>query len=98
VFFNKYDLFLEKVTKVPVTVGFHDFPKNKDPHNKDQVLHFFKKKFLEILQRKRVKLEGTGQAHFHTTTALDTDSMAKVIHDVRVDMITRALRRAGLLQ
>ena len=40
-FFNKYDLFKEKIKRVPISVAFDDFPSDMNPHSEGNVFSYF---------------------------------------------------------
>ncbi|ETO24680.1 G-protein alpha subunit [Reticulomyxa filosa] len=55
-FFNKYDLFTEKLPKNPVNKYFNDWPEKKDPSNEGEVLNFFYEKYNEKLKQYKADL------------------------------------------
>eukprot|EP01083_Nonionella_stella_P143860 447971_1 len=95
-FFNKYDLFVEKIKKVPITVAFDDFPTGEmDPHDADDVVRFVASKFLTVFTGAGVNLRSP--LHIRRTTALKTDNIDKMFGDVQFDLVEEKLRGFNLL-
>jgi len=95
-FFNKYDLFKEKIKKVPITVAFDDFPTNEmNPNDEDDVVRFVAGKFLQVFEDQNVNL--AGPLHILRTTALDTDNIDKVFRDITLDLVKQNLRNYGIM-
>jgi len=97
IFFNKYDLFLDKIKKVPITVAFGDFDQKTDgnPNDAVDVLKFLQKKFLAVFDGKQAKL--ASPVHIHYTTALDTQNISKVYQDVQLDLVNSNLGVMGMV-
>jgi len=94
-FFNKYDLFLEKLPKVPVNKIFRDWPDGKDPTKEEDVLEFFDGKFNDILEKNKVNL--SSPLFRHVTTALKTDMMNKIFLSISNDLVKQNLKAVGVL-
>lgn len=95
-FFNKYDLFKEKIKTVPITVAFDDFPNNEmNPNDEDDVVRFVAGKFLQVFEDQNVNL--AGPLHILRTTALDTDNIDKVFRDITLDLVKQNLRNYGIM-
>eukprot|EP01083_Nonionella_stella_P180358 642970_1 len=94
-FFNKYDLFKEKIKKVPITVALDDFPEESDPNDANDVIRFVADKFLNVFRDAKVHL--SGPLHIVRTTALDTDMIDKVFSDVTMDLLKRNLETMDLI-
>ena len=55
--FTNYDLFLDKIKRVPITVTFTDFPVDTlNPNDPDDVVEFLFDKFKQCLNSKKVEL------------------------------------------
>jgi len=95
VFFNKYDLFKEKIKKVPITVAFPDFPVDTaDPHDEEEVVKFVASKFLSSFDGQDYQL--ATPLHIHRTTALDTTHIQKLFTDISVDLVKGNLASIGV--
>eukprot|EP01083_Nonionella_stella_P148645 470960_1 len=95
-FFNKYDLFIEKIKKVPITVAFDDFPTDEmDPHDAGDVVQFVANKFLNVFIDAGIQL--VTPLHVRRTTALDTDNIDKIFQDVQLDLVNEKLKCLNLL-
>eukprot|EP01083_Nonionella_stella_P148646 470962_1 len=95
-FFNKYDLFVEKIKEVPITVAFDDFPKEEmDPHNADHVVRFVAGKFMNVFVQAGVDL--MAPLHIRKTTALDTNNIDKIFQDVQMDLVKEKLKCLNLM-
>ena len=55
--FTKYDIFLEKIKKVPITVSFNEFPvDSSNPNDPDHVVDFCFKRLKDFLVQNNVDL------------------------------------------
>ena len=96
VFFNKYDLFKEKIKVTPITEAFPDFPVDKsDPHDENQVVKYIASKFLQCFDGKNIKL--ATPLHIHRTSALDTNNIQKVFRDITLDLVKLNLKECGMI-
>jgi len=96
VFFNKYDLFKEKIKEIPITEAFPDFPVDKsDPHDENQVVKYIASKFLQCFDGKNIKL--ATPLHIHRTSALDTNNIQKVFRDITLDLVKLNLKECGMI-
>lgn len=88
-FLNKRDLFMEKITKVPLTVCFDDYigPAN----DYDYGCEFFREKF-----EARNKLSEK-EIYTHVTCATDTSNISHVFNAVKDIIIKQSLRDGGLI-
>ncbi|ETO16931.1 guanine nucleotide-binding protein alpha-16 subunit, partial [Reticulomyxa filosa] len=77
IFFNKFDLFEEKLTKVSFKVAFSDI-RDEEAQDPKLVCKFFKQKFLDILDNNKVKL--TSPPHFFSTRALRFEKGGSSVH------------------
>jgi len=94
VFFNKYDLFKEKIKTIPITVAFPDFPTDKfDPNDENAVVKHIASKFLQCFDGKNIKL--ATPLHIHRTSALDTNNIQKVFRDITLDLVKLNLKQCG---
>jgi len=83
VFFNKVDLFKEKLKQYPLTIAYEDYRGNQEY---DEALKFVRGKFLRHEKRKT----NSSRIHPHNTTATDTDLVKSVVDNV-VDIIFNML-------
>merc|ERR1712130_205106 len=90
VFFNKYDLFKEKIQSKPITLAFPDFPADGNPNDENQVVKFIASKFLTCFDGKNIKL--ATPLHIHRTSALDTNNIQKVFRDITLDLVKLNLK------
>mmetsp|Transcript_28049 Transcript_28049/g.44494 ORF Transcript_28049/g.44494 Transcript_28049/m.44494 type:complete len:380 (-) Transcript_28049:189-1328(-) len=96
VFFNKYDLFKEKIKTVPITEAFPDFPVDEsDPHDENQVVKYIASQFLQCFEGKNIKL--ASPLHIHRTSALDTGNIQKVFRDITLDLVKSNLKDVGMI-
>lgn len=89
-FFNKTDVFREKIKRTPFSVCFNSFPSSKDPHNYEQCVSYTSNKFQEANGGKQRRL------FLHETCATDTSSIKALwsaIHDV---LVREQLQEAGM--
>eukprot|EP01083_Nonionella_stella_P022324 61777_1 len=94
-FFNKYDLFEEKIKKVPITVALDDFPADLNPNDAADVVKVVGARFLNVFRDANVPLHGP--LHIMRTTALDTNMVDKIFSDVTLDLVQRNLSGLNLL-
>lgn len=88
-FLNKRDLFLEKIQRVPLTVGFDDY---EGPANDyDCGCEFFREKF-ESRNRQVDK-----EIYTHVTCATDTNNISHVFNAVKDIILKQSLRDGGLI-
>lgn len=95
-FFNKYDLFVDKIRKVPITVAFDDFPVDDlDPHDENDVIRFISNKFLDVLGNNKITLNGP--LLVLRTTALQTDNIDKVFSGIMLNLVKESMQRFGVM-
>ena len=80
IFFNKYDIFQQKLQHIPITVALRDFPSNKNPNDEEDVVTFIASKFRDSLLKLHVKVRDA--VDIHRTNALDDNLMKNVLEDV----------------
>lgn len=91
-FLNKVDLFERKVGVYPVKEHFKDFSGNE---TKEEVIAYFKQKFLD---QRRDKRDGhKTEIHFHVTCATDTSCVKKMFSACRTIIIKKELQIQGFL-
>ena len=93
VFFNKYDIFKDKIKKFPINVVFPDFPSDKDPYNEDEVARFIAFKLWSGLVRHNIKLKTV--FHIHRTAAISTQNMQKVLSEIYEQIVDYNLKQKG---
>ncbi|ORY36928.1 G-alpha-domain-containing protein [Rhizoclosmatium globosum] len=86
-FFNKIDLFREKIKTSPIQSYFPDFHGGE---NYDEGCLYFEKKFLDLN-----RVQGK-QIFTHFTWATDTKQIAKILKDVRASILKLNLQIVGL--
>mmetsp|Transcript_12579 Transcript_12579/g.19036 ORF Transcript_12579/g.19036 Transcript_12579/m.19036 type:complete len:433 (+) Transcript_12579:61-1359(+) len=95
IFFNKYDLFQEKLKdpeQATIDEFFDDFPADaKNPRNADDVVEFVYKKFVALYNEAHTS--SISPPHFHCTYALDTEQVDKLMVGMQTDLIKRNLKR-----
>lgn len=87
VFFNKADLFKEKLKKVPLNTAYPDYT---GPQEYDEAKNFVIQKFMRHNKTKN------RDVHPFTTTATDTDLVKKVFSTVKEIIINKILGGTGL--
>eukprot|EP01083_Nonionella_stella_P301978 1039099_1 len=96
IFFNKYDLFKEKIKRIPITVAFDDFPEHEmNPNDDDDVIRFVAGKFLRVFEEQNIEL--TAPLHIVRTTALDTNNIDKIVADITMDLVQQNLKNYGYM-
>eukprot|EP00486_Rosalina_sp_Unknown_P001936 CAMPEP_0201575724 /NCGR_PEP_ID=MMETSP0190_2-20130828/21102_1 /ASSEMBLY_ACC=CAM_ASM_000263 /TAXON_ID=37353 /ORGANISM="Rosalina sp." /LENGTH=378 /DNA_ID=CAMNT_0048005703 /DNA_START=127 /DNA_END=1266 /DNA_ORIENTATION=+ len=96
-FFNKYDLFEQKLkdptAKTIADIYPDDFPKDRDPRNCDHVVQYIYDKFLALY--KEAEPASENNPHHHRTTALDTEQIELLMQDIEGDLIRARLIHVG---
>ncbi|KAI8903973.1 guanine nucleotide binding protein, alpha subunit [Gorgonomyces haynaldii] len=87
VFFNKYDLIEDKLSKHQIKDFFPDF---EAPNERKQYLKFVDTKLEHIASKRKLML------FKHKTTAIDTELMAKVIRSVQESVLRQLSRDVGV--
>eukprot|EP01100_Stratorugosa_tubuloviscum_P004749 TRINITY_DN219_c1_g3_i2.p1 TRINITY_DN219_c1_g3~~TRINITY_DN219_c1_g3_i2.p1 ORF type:complete len:356 (-),score=168.99 TRINITY_DN219_c1_g3_i2:58-1125(-) len=85
-FFNKRDLFEQKIQKTPLTVCFPDY---KGENNFKDTTEFIKKKFGDLNRNPKRNI------YMHLTCATDTEAVRKVYNSVRDIFLGEATSAAG---
>ncbi len=81
-FFNKKDLFLEKIKKVDLKVCFEDYTGGNDY---DSASNFIKQKFMSLCREEGKSI------YCHFTCATDTDNIKNVFDNVKDIILKRNL-------
>ncbi|KAJ5078852.1 guanine nucleotide-binding protein g(o) subunit alpha [Anaeramoeba ignava] len=81
-FFNKMDLFEQKIKKVDLKVCFNDYEGGKD---EKKAIDFIKEKFLSLNKNK------DRQIYPHETCATNTDNIRKVFEGVKETLLKTVL-------
>jgi GTPase SAR1 family protein len=83
---NKYDLFVEKLKKVPFSKAYKRYTGSDEP---DEVAKYLKERFLRVVPEDR-------QANFmyNLTCALDTSQMKTVFNSIQDNIVNRAISDA----
>ena len=87
-FFNKKDIFVEKIKKTPLTVCFLDY---KGANTYDETTMYIKKQFEKLNHSVETK-----QFYFHFTCGISTENMRYVVNLVTDSIINRNLKACGL--
>jgi len=90
VFFNKYDLFLEKIEQKSIKGTFPNY--NGAPHSAEQSLRWIKNRYLSVYHN----YERHREVYSHVTTATDTNLMKNVFANVQHSIMTQIFRNTGL--
>jgi len=85
IFFNKVDLFKEKIKEKNIDSCFPDY---KGGQNFEEASKFIYEKFLGASKDKR-------EIYAHFTTATDTENISKVFKDIKKTALKRILGGAG---
>ncbi|ETO04010.1 G-protein alpha subunit [Reticulomyxa filosa] len=89
-FFNKYDLFEEKIKHSPITRAFPEF--EQDTTDVQQCVDYIRQQFLEKAQ------SNSSRALFtHITCATDKENVKKVFNDVQIGLVSDNLDKADLV-
>ncbi|KAJ3077553.1 Guanine nucleotide-binding protein G(t) subunit alpha-2, partial [Rhizoclosmatium hyalinum] len=88
-FFNKIDLFQEKVKKRPVSLYFHDYEGPAEEY--EPAANYFKKRFTDINKYPNEK-----RIYTHLTHATDTSMTKKVLASVLDSIVSKNLQTIGL--
>ena len=91
IFFNKYDLFLEKIKHKSIKQTFSNY--NGSPHSAEESLSWLMQTYLHVDECP----EGSRELYTHTTTATDTDLMKKVFGAVQDTVFREHCRVASML-
>eukprot|EP01113_Clastostelium_recurvatum_P031794 TRINITY_DN400_c0_g1_i2.p1 TRINITY_DN400_c0_g1~~TRINITY_DN400_c0_g1_i2.p1 ORF type:complete len:360 (-),score=76.04 TRINITY_DN400_c0_g1_i2:279-1358(-) len=87
IFFNKNDLFVEKIKRVPLGNYFKDYTGGDDY---DKALEYIKNRFKELNDNK----EGR-HSYMHVTTGIDTENVRAVFHATKDIIFAKSLENAG---
>eukprot|EP01083_Nonionella_stella_P068964 183489_1 len=88
-FLNKFDLFEDKLDKVPITVFFKDY--QGDPHDLEDVVEYMSQYFKSLID---AELDHVHNVYVHTIVAVDPENVKTVFNDVK-DMITEGTLGGG---
>jgi len=87
IFFNKNDLFTEKIKRVPLTVYFKDY-EGGDDYTK--ALDHIKARFKELNDTKDNR-----HSYMHVTTGIDTENVRAVFNATKDIILSKSLESAG---
>lgn len=88
IFFNKLDIFKEKIQNTDLSVCFPEYEGGKDWEKASQ---FIKKKFLACVDKQKEK-----QVYCHFTTATDTSNIEFVFNACKDVLLQKLLTESGL--
>lgn len=88
VFFNKYDIFEQKIKKVPLTVCFPKY--SGEAGDKDSAYKYIEEQFMAENENPQKLF------YCHPTTATDTENIAYVFSAVQDILLTSILNRMGM--
>eukprot|EP00457_Paulinella_chromatophora_P006161 gb/GEZN01006179.1/.p1 GENE.gb/GEZN01006179.1/~~gb/GEZN01006179.1/.p1 ORF type:complete len:356 (+),score=71.23 gb/GEZN01006179.1/:87-1154(+) len=88
-FLNKQDIFMEKLTRVPLNKCFQDYTGD---NSYEDAIAFMTKKFEER------NAKPDKPVYIHVTTATDTDNVQTVFEAVKDIIIRTSLKEAGLVE
>ena len=88
-FFNKKDIFEEKIKKSPLTICFPNYKGVKDSY--DETTTYIKEKFERLNHSAETK-----HFYFHFTCGISTENMRYVVNSVTDYIINRNLKACGL--
>jgi hypothetical protein len=98
IFFNKIDIFEDKIKHVPFTVYQPSFPEAQK-HSSRHVREYIQQQFHDIFFEE-LSAEGKlqrGGIFFHYTCATKEESVSRIIHKVQIDIIKSQMKRMGYL-
>jgi len=87
IFFNKNDLFVEKLKVVPIGEPFRDYT-GGDDYNK--AIEYFKNRFRLLNDNKESR-----HSYMHVTTGIDTENVRAVFHATKDIIFAKSLENAG---
>jgi len=94
-FLNKWDIFQDKIKRIPITECFRDWPASKNASDPEEASRYIAAKFTDSNAGKQRKI------YQHTTCATDTKNVERVwsaVHDVLVrEQISEAGLDAGFI-
>eukprot|EP01084_Bolivina_argentea_P129923 229409_1 len=93
--FNKYDIFMEKIQNIPITITFNNFPSNMNPNASNDVVRFIASMFLRILEKYNADLHVP--LRIIRTTAINSESVNKMFNSIIPDMINNNLKNENIL-
>jgi len=97
VFFNKVDLFSEKLKTVPLTMAYKDYaaPNGDDKAKEEHALKFIQHKFLSTDRQNKNKNKDSTRVYPFHTTATDTELVKNVFVAVTDIIMNINLTQAG---
>jgi len=87
IFFNKNDLFVEKIKKVPISMCFRDYTGGDDY---TKALDYIKSRFRDLNDNKEAR-----HSYMHVTTGIDTENVRAVFHATKDIIFAKSLENAG---
>ena len=85
IIFCKYDLFKEKIKRIPITVAFNDFPENKNSFDVEDTLEFIEGKFNDIIKESEYK--PFMPVKIVKINCLNTQNVSKVFDHIKRDLL-----------
>eukprot|EP01083_Nonionella_stella_P040207 109261_1 len=89
VLFNKYDLFEEKIKKIPITHAFPTFPNAINANNADDVMKFVAGQFVSVFNDNGITM--TNPLRILRTCAVDTESIEGVFGKIGPQIVKQNL-------
>eukprot|EP01084_Bolivina_argentea_P282737 484035_1 len=88
IMFNKFDKFKEKITNIPISVAFDDFPNDTmNPNDQNDAVRFIGAKFLQILENENIEL--VEPLHVLRSNALSKDNVNKIFVDISENLVNK---------
>ena len=95
VFFNKIDLFKEKISTVDIARHWDGY--TGKPGDADDGIAFFRQQFTNAVKRDPSNAQDTQSIKFFVTCATDKEFMRHIMHSVEPEIIHRALDALGVM-
>ena len=93
IFFNKYDIFVEKLKNKGYVDFGQDWPNDKDPRDANDICDYVYDKFIDIYDTVRQTNGGRYNSvpHYQRVLALDTDQIDNILADMESDLVRQGL-------
>ena len=90
--FTKYDLFIEKIKRFPITDAFPEFPQNElNALDKDHVVQFLYDKFLQCLKENDIEI--IDPITLYCVNLTDMENMTSFLNEFNDDIIETYLKQ-----